>query len=50
MSKNDQKTLIDAFKSYPFRFLELSIDVIETDPTNFVKYLNFVMGATTHAF
>ncbi|GHT65761.1 hypothetical protein FACS189452_00470 [Bacteroidia bacterium] len=32
MSKNDQKSLIDTFKSYPFRFLDLPIDVIETDP------------------
>ena len=32
MSKNDQKTLIETFKSYPFTFLELPIDVIETDP------------------
>jgi ParB/RepB/Spo0J family partition protein len=32
MSKNEQKSLIETFKSYPFTFLELSIDVIETDP------------------
>jgi len=32
MSKNDQKNLIDTFKSYPFKFLELPLDVIETDP------------------
>ena len=32
MRKNDQKTLIETFKSYPFTFLELPIDVIETDP------------------
>ena len=31
MSKNDQKSLIDTFKSYPFKFVELSLDVIETD-------------------
>jgi len=31
MSKNEQKSLIETFKSYPFTFLELSIDVIETD-------------------
>ena len=31
MNKNDQKTLIDTLKSYPFEFSELSIDVIETD-------------------
>ena len=32
MSKNNQKSLIDTFKSYPFRFEELSLNVIETDP------------------
>jgi ParB/RepB/Spo0J family partition protein len=32
MSKNDQKSIIDTFKSYPFTFLELPVDVIETDP------------------
>ena len=32
MSNNEQKTLIETFKSYPFTFLELSIDAIETDP------------------
>ena len=32
MSNDDQKTLIDTFKSYPFKFLELPIDAIETDP------------------
>ena len=31
MNKNQQKTLIDTFKSYPFRFEELPVDVIETD-------------------
>ena len=31
MNKNEQKTLIDTFKSYPFRFEELPVDVIETD-------------------
>jgi len=31
MSNNEQKALIDTFKSYPFEFSELSIDVIETD-------------------
>ena len=31
MSKNEQKTLIETFKSYPFKFVELSVDVIETD-------------------
>ena len=31
MSQNEQKSLIDTFKSYPFRFEELSLDVIETD-------------------
>ena len=25
MSNNDKKTLLDTFKSYPFRFLELPI-------------------------
>jgi len=32
MHTNAPKTLIETFKSYPFRFLELPIDVIETDP------------------
>jgi len=32
MSKNDQKSLIDTFKSYPFKFEELPLEVIETDP------------------
>jgi len=32
MSKNEQKSLIDTFKSYPFKFVELSLDLIETDP------------------
>lgn len=31
MSENDHKSLIDTFKPYPFKFLELPIDVIETD-------------------
>jgi ParB/RepB/Spo0J family partition protein len=31
MSKNEQKSLIDTFKSYPFKFAELSPDIIETD-------------------
>ena len=31
MSNNEQKSLIDTFKSYPFRFEELSVDLIETD-------------------
>ena len=31
MSKNEQTSLIDTFKSYPFKFVELSLDVIETD-------------------
>ena len=32
MSKNEQKSLIDTLKSYPFKFEELSLNVIETDP------------------
>jgi len=32
MSTNDKENLIDTFKSYPFKFMELSLDVIETDP------------------
>jgi len=32
MSNNEQKTLLDTFKSYPFKFVELSLDLIETDP------------------
>ena len=32
MSKNEQKSLIYTFKSYPFKFVELSLDLIETDP------------------
>jgi hypothetical protein len=32
MSKNEQKSLIDTFKSYSFNFEELSLEVIETDP------------------
>jgi len=32
MSKNEQKSLIETFKSYPFKFVELSLDLIETDP------------------
>jgi len=32
MNKNEQKSLIDTFKSYPFKFLELPLDLIETDP------------------
>ena len=32
MSKNEQKSLIDTFKSYPFKFVELPIEIIETDP------------------
>ncbi len=32
MNKTEQKTLIETFKAYPFKFLELPIDVIETDP------------------
>ena len=31
MSKNEQKSLIDTFKSYPFKFEELPLDLIETD-------------------
>ena len=31
MSQNEQKSLIDTFKSYPFKFKELSLDLIETD-------------------
>lgn len=31
MSKSEQKKLIDTFKSYPFRFEELAVGVIETD-------------------
>lgn len=30
-NKGEQKTLIETFKSYPFKFSELPIDVIETD-------------------
>lgn len=32
MSKNNKKPLKETFKSYPFQFEELSMDVIETDP------------------
>jgi ParB/RepB/Spo0J family partition protein len=32
MNQNDKKTLVETFKSYPFKFDELSLDVIETDP------------------
>ncbi len=31
MSKSEQKSLIETFKAYPFKFSELPIDVIETD-------------------
>ena len=31
MSQNEQKSLIDTFKSYPFKFKELALDLIETD-------------------
>jgi hypothetical protein len=31
MSKNEQKSLIDTFMPYPFKFVRLSVDVIETD-------------------
>jgi len=32
MSESNKKSLIDTFKSYAFKFLELPIEVIETDP------------------
>jgi ParB/RepB/Spo0J family partition protein len=31
MNKNEQQTLIETLKTYPFRFEELSVNVIETD-------------------
>lgn len=32
IDNSQQKTLIETFKAYPFKFVELPIDVIETDP------------------
>lgn len=32
MNDNSKKSLINSFKSYPVKFQELSLDVIETDP------------------
>lgn len=31
MPDNDKKSLIDTFKSYPFKFLELPLEAVETD-------------------
>src|SRR5690606_25286552 len=32
MSEENKKSLIDSFKPHPFKFEELSLEVIETDP------------------
>lgn len=32
MGESNKKSLIDTFKPYPYKFLELPLDVIETDP------------------
>lgn len=34
-NKSNPKTLIETFKDYPFKFVELPIDVIVTDPNQF---------------
>jgi ParB/RepB/Spo0J family partition protein len=44
MNKNEQKSLIDTFKSYPFRFEELSLDIIETDPNQPRKVFDLQNG------
>jgi len=45
MSKNEQKSLIDTFKSYAFKFEELSLDLIETDQNQPRKLFELRNGA-----